>query len=149
MGYRFLDHTADVLVELTAPSPEELLVEAVRAWGQLVLGGRQPSPQESRRFAQESRSIAQESRSLPVPGQDWEQRLVFLFNELIYCFDTARECWNAARILDGTPHPVLQLHGMVLPESWMPSVVVKAATYHGLSMKEVRGGVQALVVLDV
>jgi SHS2 domain-containing protein len=138
MGFRFLDHTADVAMELTASSPDELLVEAVRGFGTLVCGDTTPLPHQDR-------------LDETVCGQDWEQRLVHLLNDLIFRLETRRELWWDAELMaaEAGDSVSLKLLGTrCLPEDWVVQTAVKAATYHGLEVVVHQSFARAIVIMD-
>jgi len=138
MGFRFVDHTADVAMELTASSPAELLVEAVRGFCALTCGQAGGPP-------------ATDTVDVMVPGEDGEQRLVHLLNDLIYRLETRQELWCDAEVVsqEAGGGVTLRLKGTTcLPQGWMIETSVKAATYHGLEVVDRGSQVRAVVVLD-
>jgi SHS2 domain-containing protein len=134
MSYEFLDHTSEVTVRLRAGSFPDLVVEAGRAMAELMLDG-------------EDRGSVGEWREIEVRGTERGAFLVEWMNELIYLAET--EQW-APVDLEVTEVEPLQLRirarGVSLEQ---PSASVKAATLHGLLVREGPEGVEAEVTLDV
>jgi SHS2 domain-containing protein len=86
-------------------------------------------------------------RSIQVPSSDRAALLVDWLNELIFLADIDR--WVAMdfsvdRVTD--TEIVARASGVTL--EWAPSRV-KAATFHGLRVQDVPGGLEADVILDV
>jgi SHS2 domain-containing protein len=129
--YRWIDHTAELELEITAPTERDVLAEAVRALGELV-GDCDRGPVERRR--------------LEVHAPDRGALLADWITELVYHSETEDFVPCEARELtlsgDG-------LRASVEGRRGEPSHLVKAATYHGLVFEEGESGWRARVVLDV
>ena len=134
MSYEFLDHTSEVTVRLRAASFADLVAEAGRAMAELMLNG-------------EDRESVDEWREIQVIGSERGALLVEWMNELIYLAET--EQW-APVDLEVTEVEPLQLRirarGVSLEQ---PFASVKAATLHGLLVREEPEGMEAEVTLDV
>lgn len=133
-SHEFVEHTAEVSVRLRAPSFEALVAEGVRALGELM--------RRSGLGAHDS-----EPRLLSVEGRDRESTLVAALNEVVYLAEV--EGWAPAEIEAVTVDEAgarIVARGRALER---PYTLVKAATLHGLEVREVPGGLEAEVTFDV
>lgn len=132
MTYRFLDHTADVAVELAAPTLGELFAEALAAFTDTVTELDRVAAGAERRFA--------------VEAGDVESLLVDWLGELLYAFEVDRLLFRQAEVeVAEVEGGRLRLGARVRGEAYDPDrhpikVLVKAVTYHGLEVREVDGG---------
>lgn len=129
-----VEHLGEIRLRLRAAGVGELVAVAGRALAELELG-HAPEPSGGA------------WRDVTVQGRDREALLVNWLNELIYLAETER--WVAtefatARVTDTE----LQMRARGVTVDTAPSQV-KAATFHGLHIAAVTGGVEAEVVLDV
>ena len=134
-GYRFLDHTADILMEAWAPDEAGLL--AIAAAGVV-------------NAMTEGASVGDaDSVTLEAEGLDPEDRLVTWLNEII-----------ALAVCDGflylSAHVVLrgetELTATIRGESGGSDHIrteLKSATYHDLTLEETADGWRCRVVIDV
>ena len=76
MPYRFLPHTADVAVELTAPSELGLYQAGLDALRELLVGTSAAAPVEE--------------RPIERRGADATERLVHFLADVLYLYDTER-----------------------------------------------------------
>lgn len=153
MRFEFLDHTADISVRLEAETYEGLVEAATEALREVLVEER---PRENRAQAASS---PERSEILEIPlqfeGEDKESLLVEYLNELIYLFDTQRLIpVSAKRARLSGERGSLRLEAVLIAERFDPSrhmqrSEVKAATYHGLRVRETPGRVQADVVFDM
>jgi len=135
MGWhRWVDHTAEVQLQVGAESLAGLLAEAGRALGLLLLRGRDAEP-------------SREARTIEVSSVDREALLVDWLNEIIFLAEV--EPWIAVEF-DGLEasetHLKASARGVPVDD---PPALVKAATFHGLAVEEREGGLQAEVIFDV
>lgn len=127
--FRFVEHTAELEVELEAGSPEGVLEEALRAFAELV------GPGHGERL---ERSVSLETGDLAALLAAWLDELVFLA-------DTERLVPDAADLaLEGT-----RLSGIVSGRRGEPRPLVKAVTLHRLRFGREDGVWRGRVVLDV
>jgi SHS2 domain-containing protein len=129
-----VEHPGEVRLRLRAASLGDLASVAGRALAELELG-QEPGPAQG------------PWREVVVAGRDREAVLVHWLNELIYLAETDR--WVGVEFaVDGATDTELRMRvrGVAVDEA--PSRV-KAATFHGLRIVFVAGGVEAEVVLDV
>ncbi len=136
MTYRWIDHTAEVELEIEGSSERAVLEEALRALAELLgvdLGEGSGAPSVI------AREVSAEAPDRPTLLAAWIEELAFLAES---------EGFVATRIVD--LH--LDAHGLratvhgVLGE---PPPLVKAVTYHRLTFQPSGDGYVARVVLDV
>ncbi|HEU6446115.1 MAG TPA: archease [Gaiellaceae bacterium] len=128
--YRFTSHTGEAEVEFEAPTEAGVFAEAVHAFAELLDAG----PGKAA------------TRELHVDAADRTTLLAEWLGELVFLAET-----------DGfVPEHVVELdladrslHAVVTGRVARPRHLVKAVTYHDLSLEERDGGWFARVVLDV
>jgi SHS2 domain-containing protein len=131
-GHRQVEHTADLAIELWAPSEALLLREGALAVVEILTEGHPPA--------------ASETRTLQIESIDAGDRLVQWLNEIIYL-----------ATVDGfvTADASIVLAGSGLTASVRGNqrdgikTEIKSATYHDLRLEKVDGSWRARVVLDV
>lgn len=132
--HRWVDHTAEVQLQVGAGSLAGLLAEAGRALGALLLRGREAEP-------------SGEARTIEVSSVDREALLVDWLNEIIFLAEVER--WVAVDLdfsAASETHLKASARGASVAD---PPALVKAATFHGLAVEERDGGLQAEVIFDV
>jgi SHS2 domain-containing protein len=132
--HRWVDHTAEVQLQVGAESLAGLAAEAGRALGFFLLRGRHPEP-------------AGEARTIEVLSVDREALLVDWLNEILFLAEV--ECWVAIDFdvsEASAEHLEARARGVSVDE---PPALVKAATFHGLAVEERDGGLQVEVIFDV
>lgn len=132
--HRWLDHTAEVQLQVGAESLAGLVAEAGRALGFLLLRGRATEP-------------SGEARTIEVSSVDREALLVDWLNEIIFLAEVERWIAVEFEILESSEvHLKASARGVTVDD---PPALVKAATFHGLAVEEREGGLQAEVIFDV
>ena len=133
-GYKQIDHTADLALEIWAPSEEALLAEAARAVVAIMT---------------EDRDIASRAVQLiELESVDREDRLVQWVNEIIY-LGVTRGFLVAKADLD------LQTNGLRATVAGEPDAAehvageLKSATYHHLAIEERGDTWWARLIIDV
>ena len=135
--HRFLDHTSEITLHVGAADWPGLLVAAGRGLAELLLRGAAPAATES----------DAEWRALEVSSHDRESLLVDWLNEILYVAETGLWVPRELEIQDvSDTHLKARARGVTVDES--PSLV-KAATFHGLHVRDSPGGLEAEVILDV
>lgn len=127
--YRFVEHTAELEVELEAESAEGVLQEALRAFAELAGHGRGELVE---------RSIDLEASDLPLLLAAWLDELLFLA--------------ETERILPEEAEVAIQdtrVTGVVRGRPGFPRPLVKAVTLHRLRLRPENGVWRGRVVLDV
>lgn len=134
--WKFLDHTADIRMEVRGRTLEELFVNAARGLASLLPA---ESPDEPAR-----------SLEVDLEAGDREELLVAWLREILYhnhttgfSFSNAQirelsETRIAAYLESGTPAPTSE-----------SDIEIKAVTYHGLSVEETDQGYVARIVFDI
>jgi SHS2 domain-containing protein len=138
--FHFLDHTADLAVEIDAPTVEDLFSEASAALTACLIDG--------------AAVALREERPVAVRAADLDRLMVRWLGEAVVAFDVdgflvgrARveiECAGDEYLLRGT------LAGEPVDADRHPlAVLVKGVSYHGLRVEQHAGGWRATVVFDV
>jgi SHS2 domain-containing protein len=129
---RFVDHTAELEVELESDSAEGVLEEALLAFAELAGTG------DGRRGEAAEHAIDLEARDLPALLAAW-------LDELVFASETEGLVPESADLrLDG-----LRLTGVVRGRRGEPRPIVKAVTLHRLRFGRRDGVWRGRVVLDV
>lgn len=129
-----VEHVSELQLRLGAPSFAGLAEEAGRAIGGLLLRRKTALP-------------VGEWRSFVVENSDRGALLVEWLNELIYQAEANK--WVATEFrakLTGISTLHVEARGTDVDEA--PSLV-KAATFHGLKLRDTERGVEAEVILDI
>ena len=138
MPFRFLDHTADVLVEVDAPTLEELLSESGRALFAAMLDIGKVEP------------IVQSFFS--VSGRDEEELLYNFLEELLVYKDADALAFSRFDVtvnqLDGLKADVVAEGERISPEH-NPRADVKAISWHGFRVWRDENGWHARILFDV
>ena len=134
MGFRVVEHTADVAVELWAPDEAALLVEGLRAIVSLMTEGAALAPDASRQVS--------------IDALDPEDRLVQWLNEIIYLALVEGFLASDAVVglreggLDATLAGVQDAAHLIRGE-------LKSVTYHELELRRFPDRVETTIVIDV
>ncbi len=133
------DITADAGVEVWGNSPEELLCNLVRATVNEMVNLRKAEPKEE--------------ITLKVESVGFPYLLADLVNELLYTFDVKKFVPSTCEVVelrkDGTL-AVLKLKGeRYNPKKHGRKLLIKAATYHDLEMREEDRKFTARVIFDI
>jgi SHS2 domain-containing protein len=134
--YQFEPHTAEVQVRVEGASLAELFEDAGYALAELMLGEVPPEP-----------PAGAEEEQVTLESADTEALLVDWLNELISRADTRKRVYTSLAVDDLSER---KLRARI--RGFTPAVLktaVKAATFHGLEIREHEDGFDATVVLDV
>ncbi len=137
MGYRIFDHTADLGVEITGASQEEVYAGAAGALFDLLTD--LSSVRES------------EERTLTVEGEGPDDLLVNFLRELLYSWNGEGFLMKRCTVLEAAPR---RLTAVLRGETYDPArhrirMEIKAATYHQASIRRTAAGWMGRVVFDV
>lgn len=142
MPYRFLDHTADVAVELRAPSRAQLFADALVAFTDTTTDPETVAPEETVR--------------IEVEADDAESLLVEWLGELVYRFEVDGMLFREAEVaIEDAEGGTLRLTAEARGERYAPDrhpsrVHVKAITWHGLEVREEPDGTwYGQVIFDI
>lgn len=141
MGFRVIDHTADIGIEAEGASLGALFAEVARGFVDVVtdLDGIEPSG---------TRTVRVEAGSLEMLLVDWLSELLYLFETEGLLFSTVDaelsrfdDGWRLAAVCRGERFDA-DRHELKVP--------LKAVTYHGLEVAELPGGRwRARVIFDI
>jgi SHS2 domain-containing protein len=127
-SHRFVPHTADIAVELRAPSERGLYQAGVDALRELLVGTSPATPVEE--------------RPIDPRGTDPTERVIHFLADVLYLYDTERFV------------PVRVTPTGVAGERFDPAKhhaerEVKAVTHHGARVERDERGYRATIVFDV
>lgn len=137
MGYRIFDHTADLGVEITGASQEEVYAGAAGALFDLLTD--LSSVRES------------EERTLTVEGEGPDDLLVNFLRELLYFWNGEGFLMKRCTVREAAPR---RLTAVLRGETYDPArhrirMEIKAVTYHQASIRRTAAGWMGRVVFDV
>ena len=140
MTYRFLDHTADMGVEIEAASFEELLSEGLLALTDSL--------------TEVGEVEVEVERQVELRAPSREDLLVEWLNELVYLFETESVLFRLAELRVEEEGDGWRLCGMLRGERYDPArhrikTLIKAVTYHQLQVTSSSRGWQARVIFDI
>lgn len=135
--YRLLPHTADIRFRIQGRSFADLLNKAVFAFTDQCVEVRRVSSSSFRKVA--------------VKGGTPEEVLIRLLQEVLFLFDAKG---FVVRALKSPLYKEGKLTGLLAgerfdPAKHRPKSEIKAATFHGLTVRKKAGGWTADIVLDV
>ncbi len=139
-SHKYIDHTADIAVELTADSFEELIVESLKAYNESVF-----------------ESIDErndESVEIKLTEQSREELLVSFLNEVNYLLTVKKwisksidelliKSEDSLFILTGN------LNGSFLTNEIELKEEIKSVTYHQMEIKKEKRKLKTLIVFDI
>lgn len=136
--FRFLEHTADMGMEVTGETLDELFRHAAEGLREMIFGEIPPTR-------------ADHSEKIAVEGEDLEELLVGWLNELLYLFETRRFVPFTFRIERiGTEDMSATVSGGVFDENRVRVLrEIKAVTYHRLMVKRTSQGWRASLYVDL
>jgi SHS2 domain-containing protein len=141
MGYRIVDHTADLGIDVRAGALDALFVESARGFVDCI--------------TEVDRILPRRRRLLRVASNGLESLLVDWLSELLFVFETSGELFSkisADVSRSGTEWEVVaRAEGELFDSSRHPlKVPIKAVTYHGLEVcREGDGTWRARVIFDI
>jgi len=140
MAYHSLEHTADLGVEATAGSLAELFAECLRA--------------QTDCLTRLDRVEEKETREMRLVSPDLPDLLVDFLSEAIYLYETAGLVLASADVEVTETAEGWLLSGAVAGERFELSrhglkTLLKAVTYHQLSVRRDRNGWAARVIFDI
>lgn len=139
-SYKFVDHTADIAVELIGGSLDDLFTAGAEAWFVSVAG--------------EIKTEDDDLIELELSAGSKEELLVTFLNELNYLLITKK--WlctsiQSIKIFDDADGCELsaELNGVKLKNDIQLKHEIKSVTYHQLEIVERDGNYSTLVVFDI
>ncbi|HXZ87121.1 MAG TPA: archease [Candidatus Binataceae bacterium] len=134
-SYRELEHTGDLAIEVTAPSREALVAEALVALSQLMVDEEGIQPREQRTLAVTEESDADAIREILAAALN-----LFLIDGFI---------WRAATVAVTDRTFTASLEGETFDRTRHHLLgEIKAVTYHRLAVDQTASGWRAVVVFD-
>jgi SHS2 domain-containing protein len=130
-GYRWVEHTAELELEIEAHDEEAVFAEALRAFAELVGDGRPGEPV---------------SRQVALAGQDRAVLLAQWLDELEFLAETEELVPDGLQEIAFSPHGI---RATIRCHRDQPRSIVKGVTYHRLTFERVSDGYRATVILDV
>ena len=137
---RFLEHTADVGLEITADTLPDVFRTAAAGMFELLLGARQ--------LRAVQRALASDERTLSLHADDVAQLLVDFLRELLYWHESAGVCAVQVDFDSLTEHQ-LEARAQCARYSRAPIREIKGVTYHQLQVRQEKRGWHARVIFDV
>ncbi|HOC58618.1 MAG: archease [Syntrophaceae bacterium] len=142
IAYQFIDHTADIGVEIYGRTRRELFTNACRAFQDLSL---------DRKEAVTGREDVLWEEKITVHGSDIADLLVNFLRELLYELNAKKRVIILCAIAAVSNN---KLTARLLFESYSPKrhtlkAEVKAVTYHGLCVEKTGSAWRAKVIFDV
>jgi SHS2 domain-containing protein len=153
-GVRALDHTADVGIDVEAPSLEALFERAGHGLIALLRGadrasGSLPSPSSDPCAATHASSTgAVETRRIVVAAPDAAALLVGWLRELLWLHESTAFAAAGVHFEALTP-TALAADVRGAPDRLTPAREIKGVTYHGLDVRRTDDGWHARVIFDV
>ena len=136
-SYRILDHTADIGIEVSGKSKEDIFIYAVEAMSDLIV---------------DLNSISHdEEKTIKVIGTGAEDLLINFLREALYLFNGKGWLIKHCLAIDVSPQSVTAClqGGRYNPQKQQVKMEIKAVTYHGLSVQKTIKGWKARVIFDV
>jgi len=136
-GYRLIDHTADIAMNIQAEILPDIYNFAARGLFDTLVGLESIKPRISSR--------------IEVTGMDLEELLVKMLSELLFRF-TVKARVYCEFIVEYLDHERLVLFARgedIDPDRHVIRQEIKAATYHGLEISPTDDGFETTIVFDV
>lgn len=138
MGYRVIDHKADIKIKISGKTAEELFSEALNGFLHVVIKRKKGKIKNFER------------KEIYLEGIDMEDLLVRFLNELIYFVSTKKVPVKIEKInLKEKRIEVEILLAPLTAELFEIKTELKAATYHNLKIEKKGGNFHTEVVFDV
>jgi SHS2 domain-containing protein len=131
MSYRWVEHTAEVEMEIEAGTEEAVFADALRALAELLA---------------DDVGAEQVLREVAVEGHERAALLVAWLDELVYLAETEDLVPEDSRRIELSDRGLV---ATVRCHRGSPRHLIKGATYHRLGFERAGQGFRATVVLDV
>lgn len=136
-GYKFIEHTADIGIEVKAASLRELFTLAAEGLFDLI--------------TESPLSGGGSSRKISLDADSKEQLLVKWLEELLYLFEI-KKLLPAAYNIGNVSDTRLEADVICFPFDAVlhrPRYEIKAVTYHNLAIKKEEGGYSVRIIFDI
>ncbi len=135
-GWRLLEHTADIRMEVRGATKEELFINAARGFTNLL--------------APETQGRPDTDLELNLRADNVEELLVDWLRELLYRHETQGFILVSAEIEEISDTTLkAKLAGRTRGPDEEPEIEIKAVTYHGLSVQKTDTGYAVTIVFDI
>jgi len=140
-NFRYIEHTADVAIEASGSSIEELFLAAAEGWKEIVL----ESP-EIQALGKVEINLEQDTG---------EELLVSFLDELNFQLNTRHWIFSSIKFLAvKNEENTWKLHAVlsgqdIIPEKYEIKVEIKAVTFHQLEIKHTNNNYSSIVVFDI
>ena len=141
MSYKFFDHTADIAVEVSGQTLEELFLSSAAAWKETVI--------EQKEFN------GSDSKNISIISESLEILLVQFLSELNYFLLTKEWLMNSIEELkikeqNDRYHLNAKIYGEEYDsEKHFLKVEIKAVTFHQMEIKRKKNEFSTSIVFDV
>lgn len=136
-GYKQIEHTADIGIEVEGNSLKELFINSAKGLVSLMVDARAPM----NRVAQ----------GISITAGSKEELLVKWLEELLYIFETKRMVptgFTIVMISENDLSAVINIDEFD-KDRFPPKYQIKAVTYHNLTIKEKDGRFSATIIFDI
>lgn len=138
MGYRVIDHKADIKIKVKGKKLNELFSEAMSGLLYIAI----------KRKKREIKGF--EKKKLSIEGFDMEDLLVRFLNELIYLISAKKIPLKIEKMKLSEKNLEAEILIAPFKEEWFEvKTELKAATYHNLKIEKMKDGFLTRVVFDV
>jgi SHS2 domain-containing protein len=139
-SYSFIDHTADIAVELKGSNLEELFRAGAEAWLASVIEG--------------INIESDDSLEMKLSASTEEELLITFLNELNYLFATKKWICLSVQSVKINCHQKnfklsAVLRGTILKNDPHLKNEIKAVTYHQVDIVKIEGSCSTIVVFDI
>jgi SHS2 domain-containing protein len=139
-AYKFVDHTADIAVDVEADSMEELFMASAQAWKETIF---------------ENNIIKEkEEKKIKIIESDPESLFVKFLDEMNFLFQTKKWICSSAGKIMIAKNKEWNLSSILLGESFDPerhivNLEIKAVTFHQMEVKNINGKYSTRIVFDI
>ncbi|MCL4538153.1 MAG: archease [Bacteroidetes bacterium] len=135
-GWRLLEHTADIRMEVRGTSKEEFFLNAARGFTSLLVP--------------EAGGLPDTDIELNLKADNIEELLVDWLRELLFRHETKGFILISADIAEVSATSLrANLAGRTRASEEEPEIEIKAVTYHGLSVQKNDAGYVVTIVFDI
>jgi SHS2 domain-containing protein len=137
--YKYLDHTADIAINVTADTVDEVFICFAIAFRDTLSHG-------------SSKEMIEDE--LDISCHTLEELLVYFLNELNYFLTVKKKLFSKVVKLDIIHDKEFRLKSRLAFEHYNPSlhhlkVEIKAITFHNLKIEQVNNRYNAVIVFDI
>ncbi len=135
-GWRLLEHTADIRLEVLGETVEQLFINAARGFTDLVAEATELAPSEEV-------DVSLEAETVDDLLVDWLRELLYLNQAENFVFIDAQDVE-----LTGASFKA-RILGRKLGSNELPPFDIKAVTYHDMSVERTTQGYMTRIVFDI